>query len=193
MVECHARYVGEFRAPGTASPGCEHHPLRQEEEQTAPAEMADLPDLSHLTPEERRIIESVMMRQKQEEERENEIMRNCNRICLEGEWKTILEKPASVHPTEIQTSIGSLVYCESSALEHVTTEAQVGHPTYVSLERALYSSLRRATLKAAHFTYVPCTSAMHEQLLAYPLKVACVPQFENRCSILRRHSYNRLD
>ncbi|XP_068086466.1 regulating synaptic membrane exocytosis protein 2 [Anabrus simplex] len=37
--------------------------------------MADVPDLSHLTAEERRIIESVMMRQKQEEERENEIMR----------------------------------------------------------------------------------------------------------------------
>lgn len=34
-----------------------------------------MPDLSHLTPEERAIIESVMMRQKQEEERENEIMR----------------------------------------------------------------------------------------------------------------------
>ncbi|XP_043284351.1 uncharacterized protein Rim isoform X2 [Venturia canescens] len=37
--------------------------------------MADLPDMSHLTPEERRIIEGVMMRQKQEEQRENEIMR----------------------------------------------------------------------------------------------------------------------
>jgi hypothetical protein len=37
--------------------------------------MADLPDISHLTAEERRIIESVMMRQKQEEEREHEIMR----------------------------------------------------------------------------------------------------------------------
>ncbi|XP_015120560.1 regulating synaptic membrane exocytosis protein 2 [Diachasma alloeum] len=37
--------------------------------------MADLPDMSHLTPEERRIIEGVMMRQKQEEEHENEIMR----------------------------------------------------------------------------------------------------------------------
>ncbi|XP_055680238.1 regulating synaptic membrane exocytosis protein 2 isoform X6 [Lutzomyia longipalpis] len=37
--------------------------------------MADMPDLSHLTAEERAIIESVMMRQKQEEERENEIMR----------------------------------------------------------------------------------------------------------------------
>lgn len=37
--------------------------------------MDDMPDLSHLTPEERAIIENVMMRQKQEEERENEIMR----------------------------------------------------------------------------------------------------------------------
>lgn len=36
---------------------------------------SDMPDLSHLTPEEREIIKSVMMRQKQEEERENEIMR----------------------------------------------------------------------------------------------------------------------
>lgn len=34
-----------------------------------------MPDLSHLTAEERAIIEGVMMRQKQEEERENEIMR----------------------------------------------------------------------------------------------------------------------
>lgn len=33
------------------------------------------PDLSHLTPEERAIIESVMIRQKQEEEREQEILR----------------------------------------------------------------------------------------------------------------------
>ncbi|XP_019867469.2 regulating synaptic membrane exocytosis protein 2 [Aethina tumida] len=37
--------------------------------------MEDGPDLSHLTPEERAIIESVMVRQKQEEEREQEIMR----------------------------------------------------------------------------------------------------------------------
>lgn len=36
--------------------------------------MADMPDLSHLTAEERAIIENVMMRQRQEEERENEIM-----------------------------------------------------------------------------------------------------------------------
>ncbi|XP_018353857.1 PREDICTED: regulating synaptic membrane exocytosis protein 2 isoform X3 [Trachymyrmex septentrionalis] len=33
------------------------------------------PDMSHLTPEERRIIEGVMMRQKEEEEQDHEIMR----------------------------------------------------------------------------------------------------------------------
>lgn len=38
-------------------------------------DMDDIPDLSHLTPEERAIIEDVMNRQRQEEEKENEIMR----------------------------------------------------------------------------------------------------------------------
>lgn len=37
--------------------------------------MADMPDLSHLTPEERAIIENVMLRQKQEEENERELMK----------------------------------------------------------------------------------------------------------------------
>lgn len=41
--------------------------------------MADMPDLSHLTPEERAIIEGVMMRQRQEEQREHEIMRCARR------------------------------------------------------------------------------------------------------------------
>ena len=34
-----------------------------------------MPDLSHLTEDERRIIESVLMRQKREEEQETEIVR----------------------------------------------------------------------------------------------------------------------
>lgn len=37
--------------------------------------MADMPDLSHLTPEERAIIENVMLRQKQEEDSEQELMK----------------------------------------------------------------------------------------------------------------------
>lgn len=40
-----------------------------------PPAMADMPDLSHLTVEERAIIEGVMMRQRQEEQHEHEIMR----------------------------------------------------------------------------------------------------------------------
>lgn len=47
-------------------------------EAAAPRDMADMPDLSHLTPEERAIIEGVMMRQRQEEQREHEVMR-CDR------------------------------------------------------------------------------------------------------------------
>lgn len=34
----------------------------------------EMPDLSHLTPEERRVIESVLMRQRQEEEQERIIV-----------------------------------------------------------------------------------------------------------------------
>lgn len=43
-----------------------------------PKVMADMPDLSHLTPEERAIIENVMLRQKQEEETEKELMKWVN-------------------------------------------------------------------------------------------------------------------
>ncbi|KAL0134347.1 hypothetical protein PUN28_001260 [Cardiocondyla obscurior] len=39
------------------------------------AELPQTPDMSHLTPEERRIIEGVLMRQKEEEEQDHEIMR----------------------------------------------------------------------------------------------------------------------
>jgi hypothetical protein len=54
--------------------------------------MAELPqpDMSHLTPEERRIIENVLMRQKEEEKQDIEAMRYATdsrcvtlaRVCL---------------------------------------------------------------------------------------------------------------
>nr|CAD7589446.1 unnamed protein product [Timema genevievae] len=50
-----------------------------------------------------------------------------NKICADEEWETILEnKPPSLHPTDSKLDlpvIGSLVYCESSALNHAATEA----------------------------------------------------------------------
>ncbi|KAK1126999.1 hypothetical protein K0M31_004613 [Melipona bicolor] len=45
--------------------------------------MAAVPDMSHLTPEERSTIEEVIIRQKQEEEKENEIMRQTNEVGSE--------------------------------------------------------------------------------------------------------------
>nr|CAD7409049.1 unnamed protein product [Timema cristinae] len=45
-------------------------------------------------------------------------------ICVEGEWKTILEKPPPVHPTEIRTLISP-----SSAVELNTTSALANYDT----------------------------------------------------------------
>lgn len=42
---------------------------------TLPPSMSDLPDLSHLTEEERKIIMGVMARQKEEEEKEQAMLK----------------------------------------------------------------------------------------------------------------------
>nr|CAD7412645.1 unnamed protein product [Timema poppensis] len=56
--------------------------------------------------------------------------RKCTHICVERErereWKTLLEKPASVHPNLDLPVIGSLVYSESSALAHAATKQVKG-------------------------------------------------------------------
>lgn len=51
-----------------------------------------MPDLSHLTPEEREIIESVVHRQKQEEQKEQEIMRlvRLRARCARWQWLHII-------------------------------------------------------------------------------------------------------
>nr|CAD7430332.1 unnamed protein product [Timema monikensis] len=54
--------------------------------------------------------------------------RKCNRIFVEGDYKTILEKTTLSTPdrdSNLDLPItGSLVYCESSALDHVATKAE---------------------------------------------------------------------
>nr|XP_031831005.1 regulating synaptic membrane exocytosis protein 2 isoform X2 [Nomia melanderi] len=69
--------------------------------------MAAVPDMSHLTPEERSTIEEVMIRQRQEEEKENEIMRRKQdevkileekiRTCSEWHKKAGVELHATCH------------------------------------------------------------------------------------------------
>ena len=47
-----------------------------------------MPDLSHLTEEERKIIESVIQRQREEEEKEQEILRlaDSNNVFVGSRW-----------------------------------------------------------------------------------------------------------
>nr|CAD7413736.1 unnamed protein product [Timema poppensis] len=63
-------------------------------------------------------------------EKEGYINRKCPRICVEGEWTTILEKTTLSTPDRDSNLylpvIGSEAYCKSSALDHATTKAVTG-------------------------------------------------------------------
>ncbi|EFN68018.1 Rab-3-interacting molecule unc-10 [Camponotus floridanus] len=90
--------------------------------------MAELPqpDMSHLTPEERRIIEGVLMRQKEEEEQDHEIMRRKQdevqvleetiRMRSEKHKKAGVELNATCHiclKTKFADGVGHICnYCE---------------------------------------------------------------------------------
>ncbi|XP_055847782.1 uncharacterized protein LOC129913228 isoform X13 [Episyrphus balteatus] len=87
--------------------------------------MEDMPDLSHLTPNERMQIENVLMRQKQEEEQQNEIMRrkqdevvtleNAIRQRSEQQKKAGVELDATCHiclKTKFADGVGHIChYC----------------------------------------------------------------------------------
>ncbi|KAF3423823.1 hypothetical protein E2986_11962 [Frieseomelitta varia] len=87
--------------------------------------MAAVPDMSHLTPEERSTIEEVIIRQKQEEEKENEIMRRKQdevkileeriRACSEKHKKAGVELHATCHiclKTKFADGVGHICnYC----------------------------------------------------------------------------------
>ncbi|KAJ8284919.1 hypothetical protein COCON_G00037690 [Conger conger] len=51
---------------------------------TAPTSMPDLPDLSHLTEEERKIIMAVMVRQKEEEDKEDAMLKG---LSVMDNWR----------------------------------------------------------------------------------------------------------
>ncbi|KAG7205327.1 hypothetical protein KM043_007328 [Ampulex compressa] len=122
------------RAPSSAAPSVLRRPAPTEEtlatrsfrKRTTPTiVMADLPDISHLTPEERSIIENVMLRQKQEEEQEKEIMRRKQdevqvleetiRACSEKHKKAGVELNATCHiclKTKFADGVGHICnYC----------------------------------------------------------------------------------
>nr|CAD7601759.1 unnamed protein product [Timema genevievae] len=62
--------------------------------------------------------------------KEGYIYRRCTRIFSEIEWETILERNLSTPDRDLNLvfpSIGSLVYCENSALDHTATEVGYGY------------------------------------------------------------------
>jgi len=62
-----------------------------------------MPDLSHLTAEERQIIESVLLRQREEEEKEQEILRSAAAIFVSRK-----------RPTSLRTATRSFISDTSS-------------------------------------------------------------------------------
>ncbi|CAG2061260.1 unnamed protein product [Timema podura] len=86
----------------------------------------------------------------QKEDEEGYMYRKCSRIWMKGEWKTILEKN---HPQYTNRDlnldllvIGSLVYCKSSALDHVAIEAG-GNFESRAKERILKKLLKLNTMR----------------------------------------------
>nr|CAD7197063.1 unnamed protein product [Timema douglasi] len=58
--------------------------------------------------------------------RNGETKRKCSCISMEGEWKTTLNTPDRDQPPNLPI-FGSLVYYESSALDHAATKAAMSH------------------------------------------------------------------
>nr|CAD7440813.1 unnamed protein product [Timema bartmani] len=91
---------------------------------------ADEDDPGILTEEE--IVASVTEEAKSSEDKEEEvrnttqptIKRKCTRICVKDEWKTTHSTPDQ--DLNLDLSIGSIVYCESSALDHAATKSKAG-------------------------------------------------------------------
>ncbi|XP_064652466.1 regulating synaptic membrane exocytosis protein 2-like isoform X3 [Lineus longissimus] len=90
-----------------------------------------MPDLSHLTPDERAIIESVIQRQREEEDREQEILRNLQDDLKKTEQHVKKLNDTRVQTTQVQGNLGAV--CD---ICHKTKFADgVGHTcTYCNLK-----------------------------------------------------------
>nr|CAD7194849.1 unnamed protein product [Timema douglasi] len=84
----------------------------------------------------------------------------CTGISVEGEWKTILGKPLSVHPTGIGTSISlssvAWSYHESDALDYGALEDGFGKFVIILLCDKVRGSKLVPTRPIARPLYAPC-------------------------------------
>ncbi|KAJ0181142.1 hypothetical protein K1T71_003227 [Dendrolimus kikuchii] len=121
--------------------------------------MADMPDLSHLTPEERAIIEGVMMRQRQEEQREHEIMRR------KQDEVAVLEQTIRTR-NEMQRAAG----IELAATCHICLKTKfadgVGHSCHYCRVRCCARCGGKVTLRSNKVIWVCILCRKKQELLS---------------------------
>ncbi|CAG9783069.1 unnamed protein product [Diatraea saccharalis] len=121
--------------------------------------MADMPDLSHLTPEERAIIEGVMMRQRQEEQREHEIMRR------KQDEVAVLEQTIRTR-NEMQRAAG----VELAATCHICLKTKfadgVGHSCHYCRVRCCARCGGKVTLRSNKVIWVCILCRKKQELLS---------------------------
>ncbi|CAG4925416.1 unnamed protein product [Colias eurytheme] len=121
--------------------------------------MADMPDLSHLTPEERAIIEGVIMRQRQEEQREHEIMRR------KQDEVAVLEQTIRTR-NEMQRAAG----VELAATCHICLKTKfadgVGHSCHYCRVRCCARCGGKVTLRSNKVIWVCILCRKKQELLS---------------------------
>ncbi|ROL50038.1 Regulating synaptic membrane exocytosis protein 2 [Anabarilius grahami] len=65
---------------------------------TVPVPMPDMPDLSHLTEEERKIIMAVMVRQREEEDKEEAMLKT---YIVMADFKTLLQEASERYDSSV--------------------------------------------------------------------------------------------
>ncbi|XP_073942929.1 rab3 interacting molecule isoform X3 [Choristoneura fumiferana] len=121
--------------------------------------MADMPDLSHLTPEERAIIEGVMLRQRQEEQHEHEIMRR------KQDEVAVLEQTIRTR-NEMQRAAG----VELAATCHICLKTKfadgVGHSCHYCRVRCCARCGGKVTLRSNKVIWVCILCRKKQELLS---------------------------
>ncbi|XP_061382809.1 regulating synaptic membrane exocytosis protein 2 isoform X2 [Danaus plexippus] len=121
--------------------------------------MDDMPDLSHLTPEERAIIEGVIMRQRQEEQREHEIMRR------KQDEVAVLEQTIRTR-NEMQRAAG----VELAATCHICLKTKfadgVGHSCHYCRVRCCARCGGKVTLRSNKVIWVCILCRKKQELLS---------------------------
>ncbi|CRL06041.1 CLUMA_CG019127, isoform A [Clunio marinus] len=121
--------------------------------------MADMPDLSHLTPEERAIIENVMLRQKQEEESEKELMKR-KQVEVETLEQTIRQR------SEQQKKAGA----ELDATCHICLKTRfadgIGHLCHYCSIRCCAKCGGKVTLRSNKVIWVCILCRKKQELLS---------------------------